>query len=93
MELAPLIDEIVGTARQLAEQNNNRLVVETQENLGALTVDGGICKTPRPRGGRSGQVQRATVGRVPAADRWPQSASTGCAGSPAVCSLPVTARL
>ena len=39
MELAPLIDEIVGTARQLAEQNKNRLVVETHENLGALTVD------------------------------------------------------
>jgi signal transduction histidine kinase len=39
VELAPLIDEVVGTARQLAEQNKNRLVVETQENLGALTVD------------------------------------------------------
>ena len=39
MQLAPLIDEVIGTARQLAEQNNNRLVVEAQENLGALTVD------------------------------------------------------
>jgi signal transduction histidine kinase len=39
LQLAPLIDEVVGTARQLAEQNKNRLVVETQENLGALTVD------------------------------------------------------
>ena len=39
VQLAPLIDEVVGTARQLAEQNENRLVVETQENLGALTVD------------------------------------------------------
>jgi signal transduction histidine kinase len=39
LQLAPLIDEVVGTARQLAEQNENRLVVETQENLGALTVD------------------------------------------------------
>ena len=28
-----------GTAGQLAEQNKNRLVVEAQENLGALTVD------------------------------------------------------
>jgi hypothetical protein len=26
--LAPLIDEVIGTARQLAEQNKNRLVVE-----------------------------------------------------------------
>jgi adenylate cyclase len=39
VELAPLIDEVIGTARQLADQNKNRLVVEAQENLGALTVD------------------------------------------------------
>ena len=39
VELAPLIDEVVGTARQLAQQNKNRLVVEVPENLGALTVD------------------------------------------------------
>jgi signal transduction histidine kinase len=39
VSLAPLIEEIVGTAHQLAEQNRNRLVVEAQENLGALTVD------------------------------------------------------
>ena len=39
VQLAPLIDEVIGTARQLAEQNKNRLVVEAQNNLGALTVD------------------------------------------------------
>jgi GAF domain-containing protein len=39
VQLAPLIDEVVGTARQLAGQNKNRLVVEAQDNLGALTVD------------------------------------------------------
>ena len=39
VQLAPLIDEVVGTARQLAQQNKNRLVVEVQENLGVLTVD------------------------------------------------------
>jgi len=37
--LAPLIDEVIGTARQLADQNRNRLVVEAQGNLGAVTVD------------------------------------------------------
>jgi len=37
--LAPLIDEVIGTARQLAEQNKNRLVFEAQENLGSVTVD------------------------------------------------------
>jgi signal transduction histidine kinase/CheY-like chemotaxis protein len=39
VNLVPLVDEVIGTARQLAEQNNNRLIVETESNLGALTVD------------------------------------------------------
>ena len=39
VQLAPLIDEVVGTARQLAQEKQNRLVVEVQENLGVLTVD------------------------------------------------------
>ena len=46
LELAPeptnvprLIDEVVGTARSLAEQNNNRLVVECPADLQPLTVD------------------------------------------------------
>jgi signal transduction histidine kinase len=39
VQLAPLINDVIGTAGQLAEQNKNRLVVEAEENLGALTVD------------------------------------------------------
>jgi adenylate cyclase len=39
VQLAPLIDDVVGTARELAEQNNNRLVLDPQENPGQLTVD------------------------------------------------------
>jgi two-component system, NtrC family, sensor kinase len=39
VNLARLIDEVIGTAGQLAEKNHNRLVVEAQENLGALTAD------------------------------------------------------
>src|SRR6058998_3700019 len=39
VDLARLIDEVIGTAGQLAEKNRNRLVVEAQENLGALTAD------------------------------------------------------
>jgi two-component system, NtrC family, sensor kinase len=39
VDLARLIDEVVGTAGQLAEKNQNRLVVEAQENLGALIAD------------------------------------------------------
>jgi signal transduction histidine kinase len=39
VKLAPLIDEVIGTARQLAEQNQNRLVVDAPADLGALTVD------------------------------------------------------
>jgi signal transduction histidine kinase len=39
VQLTPLINEVIGTAGQLAEQNKNRLVVDAQENLRALTVD------------------------------------------------------
>jgi signal transduction histidine kinase len=39
VNLARLIDEVVGTAGQLAEKNKNRLLVEAQENVGALTAD------------------------------------------------------
>src|SRR5216684_3969772 len=39
VSLAPLIDEVIGTAGQLAEQNQNRLMVEAPEHLGAVIVD------------------------------------------------------
>jgi signal transduction histidine kinase len=39
VKVVPLIDEVIGTARQLAEQNQNRLVVEAAEDLDNLTVD------------------------------------------------------
>jgi signal transduction histidine kinase len=39
VQLAPLIKDVIDTAGQLAEQNKNRLVVDAQENLGALTID------------------------------------------------------
>jgi signal transduction histidine kinase len=39
VNLARLIDEVVGTAGGLAEKNKNRLIVEAHENLGALTAD------------------------------------------------------
>jgi signal transduction histidine kinase len=39
VSLGPLIDEVIGTARQLAEQNKNRLTFETPDDLGAVTVD------------------------------------------------------
>jgi signal transduction histidine kinase len=39
VQLAPLIKEVIGTAGQLAEKNKNRLIVEAQENLGALKAD------------------------------------------------------
>ena len=37
--LARLIDEVIGTAGQLAEKNKNRLVVDGADNLGPLTAD------------------------------------------------------
>ena len=39
VNVAPLLEDIIGTARQLAEHNKNRLVVESPNNLGSLTVD------------------------------------------------------
>jgi len=39
VNLAPLVDEVVGTARQLAEQNRNRLVGECEGNLAPITAD------------------------------------------------------
>jgi len=39
VNLPRLIDEVIGTAGQLAEKNQDCLIVETQENLGALTAD------------------------------------------------------
>jgi adenylate cyclase len=39
ISLPRLIDEVIGTAGQLAEKNQNRLIVEAQKNLGAVTTD------------------------------------------------------
>ncbi|HEY1362494.1 MAG TPA: response regulator [Xanthobacteraceae bacterium] len=39
VSLAPLIDEVIGTAGQLARQNGNRIVADVQESLGAVTTD------------------------------------------------------
>jgi GAF domain-containing protein len=39
VNLPRLIDEVIGTAGQLAEKNKNRLIVEAEENLGVLTAD------------------------------------------------------
>ena len=39
VNLVRLIDEVIGTARQLAEQNKNRLAVDAPASLGVATVD------------------------------------------------------
>ena len=39
VNLARLIDDVIGTAGQLAEKNKNRLIVEAQEDLGSLNAD------------------------------------------------------
>jgi signal transduction histidine kinase len=39
VDLTRLIDEVIGTAGQLAEKNQNRLVVEASEDVGTLTAD------------------------------------------------------
>jgi adenylate cyclase len=39
IDLTRLIDEVIGTAGQLAEKNKNRLIVEAQKSVGALKAD------------------------------------------------------
>ena len=39
VNLGALIDEVIGTAGQLAEQNSNRLLVECDGSIGVLTID------------------------------------------------------
>jgi adenylate cyclase len=39
VNLPRLIDEVIGTAGQLAEKNQNRLIVEAHENVGPLNAD------------------------------------------------------
>jgi signal transduction histidine kinase len=39
VNLPGLIDEVIGTAGQLAEKNKNRLVVDSADNLGPLVAD------------------------------------------------------
>jgi signal transduction histidine kinase len=39
IDLPRLIDEVIGTAGQLAEKNKNRLIVDAQENVRALKAD------------------------------------------------------
>ncbi len=39
VSIAPLLDEVIGTARQLAEQNGNKLAVECPHDLPPIIVD------------------------------------------------------
>src|SRR5262249_49941624 len=39
IDLTRLIDEVIGTAGQLAEKNKNSLVVEARDSVGALNAD------------------------------------------------------
>jgi signal transduction histidine kinase/CheY-like chemotaxis protein len=39
VNIAPLVDEVIGTARQLAEQNQNRLLSECESSLAPVTAD------------------------------------------------------
>jgi signal transduction histidine kinase len=78
VELVPLIDEVVGTARQLAEQNKNRLTAEVPDDLGSLTVDPmrlrqvlfqSIEQCLQVHQGGRGKAQSAKAGRRTRLDR------------------------
>ena len=38
-ELGQLVDEVIGTARQLADQNKNRLVMQVEDKLPPIMID------------------------------------------------------
>ena len=64
VELAPLIDEVIGTARQLAEQNKNRLVVETRRTWRADRRPDAAAANPAQPPEQRLQVHQAGRGRA-----------------------------
>jgi signal transduction histidine kinase len=86
VSIAPLIDEVIGTAGQLAEKNNNRLVIEAEPNLAAVTTDpmrlrqillnllSNACKFTK-QGEVKLKAQRAVNGAVGWSSRFPIPAS------------------
>src|SRR5262249_14245207 len=76
VNLAPLLDDIIGTARQLAEQNKNRLILEVQENPDGRRRDGreragqGLGLYRPPARGRAlageelGRLRRPSFGHI-----------------------------
>jgi signal transduction histidine kinase len=73
VQLALLIDEVIGAARQLAQQNKNHPGVEVQENLGVITADpmrlrqillnllGNACKLTKKGEVKLGRAESATA--------------------------------
>jgi adenylate cyclase len=86
VNVVPLIDEVVGTARQLADQNENRLVVEADGSLGAITVDpmrlrqillnllSNACKSPKAARSRCG-CARSSMDAAGSSSPYPIPAS------------------
>jgi hypothetical protein len=78
VKLPGLIDEVIGTAGQLADKNKNRLIVEAQQNIGALTADPIAVtghrlavdqKRPRPQRFRGRRNQWKAAGPIVAVAR------------------------
>ena len=83
VDLAPLIDEVIGTARQLAEQNKNRLVVEAPGRPRAADrrPDAAAADPAQPAE-QCLQVHQAGRGRRCGCARWPTAATGSSLPSP-----------
>ena len=83
VELAPLIDEVIGTARQLAEQNKNRLVVEAPDDLGARhRGPHAAAADPAQPLEQCLQVHQAGRGQAARREGWPTAATGSSCPSP-----------
>ena len=82
VELAPLIDEVIGTARQLAEQNQNRWCSKRGRTSELDRRPDAAAANPAQSAEQCVQVHQAGRGRATGAQEWPMDATGSSLPSP-----------